>query len=111
MSTIVAGNDTVLSVTCLTALGVADSFAAATSVKLAIGTVDRRQLLLGPFTLLSGSPANWAAGLVACPLTAAQTATLKAAEVAVEVQVKLAGVTTSYLSTANVTVVPGLVGA
>lgn len=110
MTTIVTGDDIDLSVTLQTSGGSAVDVSAATSIKVALANPTRTASVAGPYTASSGtSGASWGSGVVVVRVPAADSAAITNASVLVEVQVVLGGATTTYLGTARVAVIPGVI--
>ncbi len=107
---IVFGDDCDLSFTVLDDDGSPLNFTGATSVKLAIVSVDRTQRLAGPYDCASDyGSSDWSAGVGQVALIGVETDTIHAPWVAVEVQILLAGRRTTCVNSLPIAGIRGLI--
>ncbi len=107
---IVFGDDCDLSFTVLDDDGDVLDFAGASSVKLAIVSIDRTQRLAGPYTCDSAyGSSNWTLGIGQVALVGAETDTIRAPWVAVEIQIVLAGKKITCVNSLPIAGIRGLI--
>jgi hypothetical protein len=88
---IVTGDDTTLRLTLQAADGGIQPLSGATSVQVALVSLDRTATLAGPYTAVSTHPdADWTNGLVAVDVPGTDTAALAVTRCEIEVQAVLA---------------------
>ncbi len=113
---LVIGDDQILAVDLVNADGTSPGdISAASSVQVALTTADRKTVVIGPLTASSSTfGANWVGTeavppRVAVSITGSLTTGLTMRDLAVEVQVILAGTKTTYFGRQRVALVRGLI--